>query len=69
MLLVGGSLNSSMYAVETTGQLPDLTTLTCDTKQGVSLFDLTNLTWGSYFDMYSSEYQLPEKVVNVIGGS
>lgn len=69
MLSVGGALNASMYAVETTGKLPDLSTTKCDRWGGVGLFDLTNLTWGSFFNQHAPEYQVPNKVVDVIGGS
>jgi hypothetical protein len=69
MMTVGGSLDGNMYAVETTGKLPNLSTLNCDRWGGVALFDLSNLTWGSFFDAYAPEYQIPKKVVDVIGGS
>lgn len=69
MLTVGGALDASMYAVETTAQLPSLNNTTCDTQGGVALFDLSNLTWGSFFDAYAPAYQVPEKLVRVIGGS
>lgn len=69
MMIVGGSLNAEMYAVETTGQLPNLTTMTCDRLGGVSLFDLSNLTWSTSYNPYSPVYQVPQKIVNVIGGS
>ena len=65
----GGSRDASMYAVETTGQIPNLTSLRCDANSGVSLFDMTNLIWGTYFDYYAPEYQLPQKIVDVIGGT
>lgn len=69
MMTVGGSLDANMYAVETTGQIPNLATLKCDQHGGVALFDLSNLTWGSFFDAYAPAYQVPKKVVDVIGGS
>ncbi|PVH92096.1 hypothetical protein DM02DRAFT_663272 [Periconia macrospinosa] len=69
MMTVGGLLDASMYAVETTGQLPNLTTTKCDKWGGVALFDLSNLTWGSSFNLYAPEYQVPGKVVDAIGGS
>ncbi|KAH8692510.1 hypothetical protein GQ44DRAFT_719790 [Phaeosphaeriaceae sp. PMI808] len=69
MMTVGGSLDADMYAVETSGQLPNLTTLKCDQWGGVALFDLSNLTWSSSFNLYAPEYQVPQKVVDVIGGS
>ncbi|KAH8727348.1 hypothetical protein GQ44DRAFT_825053 [Phaeosphaeriaceae sp. PMI808] len=69
MMTVGGSLDADMYAVETSGQLPNLTTMKCDQLGGVALFDLSNLTWSSSFNPYAPEYQVPQKVVDVIGGS
>ena len=69
MMTVGGSLDASMYAVETTGQIPNLTSMTCDKWGGVALFDLSNLTWGSFFNAYAPDYQVPKKVVDAIGGS
>ncbi|KAK4894464.1 hypothetical protein LTR27_007350 [Elasticomyces elasticus] len=69
MLRTGGSLDASMYAVETSGQLPNLTAMQCDPKEGVALFDLTALTWSSFYNAYAADYQLPNKVVDLIGGS
>jgi hypothetical protein len=69
MMTVGGLLDASMYAVETTSQLPNFTTMKCDRWGGVALFDLSNLTWGSFFDLYAPDYQIPDKVVDAIGGS
>lgn len=69
MMTVGGLLDTNLYAVETTGQLPNLNTSKCDRWGGVALFDLSNLTWGSFFNPYAPEYQLPTKLVDVIGGS
>lgn len=69
MLRTGGSLDASLYAVETSAQVPDLASMQCDTKEGVALFDLTALTWSSFYNAYASEYQLPQNVVDLIGGS
>jgi len=69
MLRVGGSLDASLYAVETTGQLPNLSTMNCDRKEGVALFDLSALTWSSFFNAHAPQYQVPGNVVDVIGGS
>ena len=69
MLRTGGALDAGMYAVETSGQLPNLTTMQCDPREGVALFDLTALTWGSFYNAYAPEYQLPQKIVDVVGGS
>jgi hypothetical protein len=69
MMTVGGLLDASMYAVETTGRLPSFTNIKCDKWGGVALFDLCNLTWGSFFNPYASDYQVPEKLVGAIGGS
>jgi len=69
MMTVGGSLDASMYAVETTGQIPNLTSMTCDKWGGVALFDLSSLTWSSFFDAHAPDYQVPGKVVDAIGGS
>ncbi|KAL5331048.1 hypothetical protein ACEPPN_000577 [Leptodophora sp. 'Broadleaf-Isolate-01'] len=69
MMSVGGSLYASMHAVETSGKLPNLSTVTCDQKEDVALFDLSALTWGSFFDAYAPQYQVPKSVVDTIGGS
>jgi hypothetical protein len=70
MMSVGGSLDASTYAVETSGRMPsDLSTMKCDVKEGVAMFDLTNLEWGTSFNPYASPYQVPRKLVSVIGGT
>jgi hypothetical protein len=70
MMSVGGSLNASMYGVETSARIPpDLNTTKCDPREGVAIFDLTSLAWGSFFNPYAPEYQVPQKIVNVIGGT
>jgi hypothetical protein len=69
MIAVGGALDPSLYAVETTGNLPDLATLKCDTNEGVTLFDLTELKWGSLFNASAGLYKVPKQVYDVIGGS
>ncbi|KAK4540210.1 hypothetical protein LTR36_009708 [Oleoguttula mirabilis] len=69
MLRTGGSLDASMWAVETTGQVPNLTMLQCDPREGVGLFDLTDLTWSSFFNASAPDYELPKVVVDAIGGS
>lgn len=69
MMSVGGSLNAEMFAVETTGNIPNLMNMECDGTQSVSLFDMTELKWGTYYDAYAPQYQVPQNVVDVIGGS
>ncbi|KKY27429.1 putative cell wall anchored [Diplodia seriata] len=69
MVVAGGARDASLYAVETTGDVPDLNDTMCDDGLGVSLFDLSNLTWGTFFDHDAPAYQVPQKVVDVIGGS
>jgi hypothetical protein len=70
MLTIGGSLNSSLYGIETSGRIPpNLDTAKCDPREGVAIFDLTDLVWGSFFNPYAPAYQVPQKVVKVIGGT
>jgi hypothetical protein len=69
MMAVGGSLDASMYAVETSGIIPELSGIKCDRREGVALFDLSTLKWGSSFDPHAPDYQIPKKVIDVIGGS
>lgn len=69
MLVTGGARDAALFAVETTSQLPNLNATTCDDGPGVSLFDLTNLTWGTFFNSDAPTYQVPQNVVDVIGGS
>lgn len=69
MISIGGALDASLWAVETTGDLPDLNNITCDPDGGISLFDASDLTWSSVYDANSAPYQVPQKVVDVIGGS
>jgi len=68
MLRVGGSLDVSLCAVETTGQLPNLTIIKCDQEEDVALFDLSALTRSSFFDVYAPQYQVPKKDADVVGG-
>jgi hypothetical protein len=71
MMSVGGSLDASMYGAETTGQMPpNLNSMKCDPIEGVQIFDLTTGTWGTSFNgSYGPDYQIPQKVVTIIGGS
>lgn len=69
MVIIGGALDARLYAVETTGDLPaDLNNITCDSIGGVSLFDISNLTWSSFYNRYAAAYEVPQPVVKVIGG-
>jgi hypothetical protein len=69
MLSVGGSLDAATYAVETSGNSFNLSRITCDRREGVAIFDLSTLEWVSMFDPYAADYEVPAKVVKVIGGS
>lgn len=66
----GGSLNPSMFGVETTALIPsNLSALTCDANTaGVALFDISDCTWGDGFERYAPAYQVPQKIVDKIGG-
>jgi len=68
MLSVGGALDASMYAAETVGNLPDLSSLKCDANGGVRLFDLTSLTWGTFFNASAEPWKVPSLVTKRIGG-
>jgi hypothetical protein len=69
MIRIGGSLDADTYAIETTGQLPVLDTLRCDQQGGVALFDLSDCTWGSFYDTNAPGYEVPTKLVERIGGT
>jgi hypothetical protein len=67
MIIIGGSLDADTYAVETTGQLPNLDTIECDQQGGIALFDLSEYTWGSYYNVNASSYEVTMKVTERIG--
>ncbi|RYN19986.1 hypothetical protein AA0112_g10885 [Alternaria arborescens] len=69
MIRIGGSLDADTYAFETTGQLPVLDTIRCDQQGGVALFDLSDCTWGSFYDTNAPGYEVPTKLVERIGGT
>jgi hypothetical protein len=69
MIRIGGSLDVDTYAVETTGQLPNLDTVECDQQGGIALFNLSECTWGSYYDVNASSYEVTMKVTERIGGT
>lgn len=69
MLVTGGARDASLFAVETTGDVPNLNQTSCNEGMGVTVFDLTNLTFGTFFDYDAPEYQVPQKVVDKIGGT
>jgi hypothetical protein len=71
MIAIGGSLDASMYGIETTGQIPaDLNSMKCGPQDGVQIFDLTLGTWStSFVGPNGPAYQVPQKVVAIIGGS
>jgi len=68
MLVVGGAHDANMHGVETTGNLPDMANVTCRREDEVSIFDLSTLTWGTFFNATAPDYQVPDKVAKVIGG-
>ncbi|EKG22634.1 Galactose oxidase/kelch beta-propeller [Macrophomina phaseolina MS6] len=69
MMSTGGARDASLFAVETTGAIPDLNATTCDPGEGVLLFDMTDLTWGSFFNFSAEPYRVPAPVVDAIGGT
>lgn len=69
MLVAGGARDAALFAVETTGDVPPLAGAACDAGAGVELFDLTNLTWGTFFNLEAPAYRVPRRVVDVIGGT
>ncbi|KAF2086455.1 hypothetical protein K490DRAFT_44039 [Saccharata proteae CBS 121410] len=70
MISIGGSLDASMYEVETTAILPNLSALTCDPNPGgVNLFDMSEGGWSSVFDAHAPTYQVPQAIVDAIGGT
>jgi hypothetical protein len=69
MIRIGGSLDVETCAADTTGQLPILDTLRCDQQGGVALFDLSEYTWGFFYDTNVPAYEVPTKVVERTGGT
>jgi hypothetical protein len=69
MIRIGGSLDADTYAVETNGQLPNLNTVECDQQGGIALFDLSECTWGLYYDVNALSYKITIKVTERIGGT
>lgn len=76
MLRVGGSLTNEKWAImnipstiqDVNGTI-NTTTANCDNEtNGVSILDLTNITWGSAYDPNAAPYSVPQKVVDKIGG-
>jgi hypothetical protein len=42
----------------------------CDSSaHGINVFDLTDLTWGTEYNVNASAYEVPGVVVDVVGGS
>lgn len=78
MLRVGGSLTNDKWAImnipstamEINNSTLNTTVAKCDTEtNGVSVFDLTQATWGSAYDPKGAAYGVPQKVIDKIGGS
>ncbi len=41
----------------------------CDWEsKGVSIFDMSNITWGSVYDANAAPYLVPNQIVGKIGG-
>jgi hypothetical protein len=69
MIRIGGSLDADTYVVETNGQLSNLDTVECNQQGGIALFDLSECTWGSYYDVNASSYEVTMKVTERIRGT
>lgn len=76
MLRVGGSLTNATWAIlnlpfaatNVSGTL-NRTAAACDSNtNGVSVLDLTNITWGSAFNPNATQYNVPQKIIDKIGG-
>ncbi|EKG09562.1 hypothetical protein MPH_13412 [Macrophomina phaseolina MS6] len=65
----GGARDGNLFAVETTGSVLNFSNSTCDEGPGVSLFDMTDLAWSTFLNASAAPYQIPDKVVQKIGGS
>ncbi|OJD36009.1 cell wall anchored protein [Diplodia corticola] len=71
MLTVGGTIDSSVYDIETQQAPQNINTsaLACDWEaKGVAVLDMSTLKWGSVFDFYGAAYRVPRDVVAVVGG-
>ncbi|KAL1624658.1 hypothetical protein SLS56_007721 [Neofusicoccum ribis] len=69
MIAIGGARDAGLFAVETTGDVPDLNATTCDDGPGVALFDMTDLVWSDFLNASAAPYLVPDVVVEKIGGS
>ena len=67
MIRIGGSIDVETCAADTTGQLPTFDTLRYDQQGTVAMFDLSDCTWGSFYDTNALAYEEPTKIVERIG--
>ncbi|KAF9636660.1 putative duf821 domain-containing protein [Lasiodiplodia theobromae] len=70
MLTVDGSLDSSVYDIETKAQQVNLSNIACAGHlDEMAVLDLTTLQWGSMFNLPEHSYEVPDAVVSRIGGN
>lgn len=70
MLVVDGSVDSSLYDIETTAQQVNLSNVTCAGHlDDMAVLDLKTLQWSSMFNLPEYSYEVPDTVVSKIGGS
>lgn len=70
MLIVDGSLDSSVYDIETKAQQVNLSNIACAGHlDEMAVLDLTTLQWGSMFNLPEHSYEVPDAVVSRIGGN
>lgn len=69
MVTVGGSLDASVYNIETTTQQSNISDIECDWEwAAVAILDLSDIKWSSAFNAYASPYQVPISIFSAIGG-
>lgn len=65
MLTVGGVAAASQMQALYSASLP-----TCDWEvKGVGVYDMSDLVWGSVYNVTTPAYEVPDAVVSTIGGS
>jgi len=57
-----------MISIGGGGSSADITTGCDPSPNGLSVFDLSDLTWGSVYDAGAASYQVPAALVSIIGG-
>ena len=65
MLTVGGVASTTQMQGR-----PGINVSPCDWEvKGIGVLDISSMIWGSVYNAHAPPYEVPQKIVSVVGGS